>query len=165
MLKQPLRNKFLSINLFFTVGSTEKLRKQMDDRRKSRVMHQGTLESSLDGHKQRIEDLKKESDENMKEISILKQELLETCSKAEDEKLRSEEVMAAKQEELEKVFRLGSQEFVNVNFKEMFLFSEQFGLICLYLTMKSRVWGRNMDFWPGSARINFYWKWSILIID
>jgi hypothetical protein len=78
----------------------------MDDRRKSRVMHQGTLESSLDGHKQRIEDLKKESDENMKEISLLKQELLETRSKAEDEKLRSEEVMAAKEDELEKVLRL-----------------------------------------------------------
>ena len=31
------------------IGSTEKLRKQMDDRRKSRVVHQGTLESSLEG--------------------------------------------------------------------------------------------------------------------
>ena len=69
------------------IASTEKLRKQMDDRRKSRVMHQDTLESSLEGYRQRIDMLKQENDDNMREMPVLSQTVLETQSKEENDRL------------------------------------------------------------------------------
>ena len=90
------------------LGNTEKLRKDMDDRRKSRALQHNTLESSVESYKERIEVLKRESDENMKEMSLLQQELLETKSKAEDERMRAEEALEAKTQELERMVKLKS---------------------------------------------------------
>ena len=55
--------------------------------------------------RKRIDDLKEENEDNLKEISVLNQAAFEARSKAEDDKLRYEEAIALKEEELEQTVR------------------------------------------------------------